>query len=398
MSIKKAGLFSGIIACALVIGFSITACSSPAGGGGGGSSSGPPTEATYNIIYLKAGRWHEDDGRGGENLTSGYQIKLSDFTTVRPKQYDVLRFKISGVLSKELSRFHTQIFQSTGNVSYKWLGMSDETSLPTHFNERIFDTVIYDAPDPNSVYYVELIKNYDIDSGETLGSTLNGTTMATISNFKINLVSVQTLGKRWGDYWINEENNAITINGYEGTAKNVTIPSEINGKLVTAIGVSGWLASDICPCVSVTIPVSVTIIGEHAFNSFFNLTEFKVDFGNTKLSSMTGVLFNYDKTTLIQYPFAKEGAYTIPDSVTSIVRGAFWNCYNLTSVIIPSSVTSIDYDAFGGCFSLTSVTFKGTITAGNLDNCFNGDLREKYLAGGPGTYTRDYDDYLWTKQ
>lgn len=54
---------------------------------------------------------------------------------------------------------------------------------------------------------------------------------------------------------------------------------------------------------------------------------------------------------------------TIPDSVTSIGESAFHGCYNLTSVTIPSSVTSIGALAFELCESLTSITVLGKTTA-----------------------------------
>jgi hypothetical protein len=55
-------------------------------------------------------------------------------------------------------------------------------------------------------------------------------------------------------------------------------------------------------------------------------------------------------------------------------------------------------EVFYNCTSLTSVTFQSTITSDNLDEAafgvdgygagYLGDLRDKYLAGGTGTYTR----------
>ena len=42
-------------------------------------------------------------------------------------------------------------------------------------------------------------------------------------------------------------------------------------------------------------------------------------------------------------------AVTIPNSVSSIGESAFFDCYNLTSITIPNSVTSIGYNAFRDC-------------------------------------------------
>ena len=47
---------------------------------------------------------------------------------------------------------------------------------------------------------------------------------------------------------------------------------------------------------------------------------------------------------------------TIPNSVTSIGNSAFSYCYALTSITIPNSVTSIGSYAFSNCSKLTSVT------------------------------------------
>ena len=62
---------------------------------------------------------------------------------------------------------------------------------------------------------------------------------------------------------------------------------------------------------------------------------------------------------------------TIPDSVTSIGEWAFYNCSSLKSVTIPHGVTSIEYYAFGGCSSLTSVTMGSGVTSIG-DSAFSG--------------------------
>lgn len=53
---------------------------------------------------------------------------------------------------------------------------------------------------------------------------------------------------------------------------------------------------------------------------------------------------------------------TIPDSVTYIGDNAFGGCTGITSIIIPNSVTSIDESAFDGCSGLTSVIIPNSVT------------------------------------
>ena len=108
---------------------------------------------------------------------------------------------------------------------------------------------------------------------------------------------------------------------------------------------------------SVTIPSSVTSIGAKAFQSCSGLTSVTVDAANANYSSIDGVVFNKNQTTLELCPPGKAAAsYTIPSSVTSIGASAFYGCSGLTSVTIPSSVTSLGTSAFYGCTGLTSVT------------------------------------------
>lgn len=111
---------------------------------------------------------------------------------------------------------------------------------------------------------------------------------------------------------------------------------------------------------SVEIPNSVTSIGAAAFLYCTGLTSIDVATDNPNYSSSGGVLFNKGKTTLVAYPGGKQGAYTIPNSVTSIEEGAFYGCTGLTSITIPNSVTSIGDGAFRGCSGLASLTCMAT--------------------------------------
>ena len=108
--------------------------------------------------------------------------------------------------------------------------------------------------------------------------------------------------------------------------------------------------------ISVTIPNSVTTIGNEAFWSCGRLTSIDVASGNLNYSSEDGVLFDKNKSTLIQYPDGNQRTeYTIPNSVTTIENNAFSACFILKSVTIPNSVTTIRERAFFDCKNLTSI-------------------------------------------
>ena len=136
---------------------------------------------------------------------------------------------------------------------------------------------------------------------------------------------------------------------------SVTIPNS-----VTSIGSSAFYGCT--GLTSVTIPNSVTSIGT-AFVGCSGLTEINVDENNSVYSSIDGVVLNKSQTELVCYPGGKQGAYTIPNSVTSIGRYAFQECRGLTSIDIPNSVTSIGDYAFSDCTGLTSVTIPNSVTS-----------------------------------
>jgi uncharacterized repeat protein (TIGR02543 family) len=186
--------------------------------------------------------------------------------------------------------------------------------------------------------------------------------------------------------------------------KSVTIPNS-----VTSIGNGAFAGCE--SLTSVNIPSSVSNIGGSVFYDCASLTAITVDAANTAYSSDNGVLYNKNKSWLYTYPPGKTGAFTIPNSVTEILMGAFIECTGLTSVTIPNSVKVIGTEAFYGCTSLISVTFQGTINISDFTSYafgysgqpgYIGDLRAKFYAtntanGTPGTYTRAAGGSTWTK-
>jgi len=218
-----------------------------------------------------------------------------------------------------------------------------------------------------------------------------------------------------------------------------SLPCDVNNYYIGAF--------DECTSLTgVTIGNSVIGIEPFAFYGCTSLTVIIVASDNGAYTSQDGILYNENKTTLIQYPAGKaDSAFTIPNGVTSIYWGAFGGS-SLTSVNIPNSVTNIGRSAFNKCISLTSITIPNSVTSiGNSafyytsltsvtigngvtsigdsafyyctsltsvtfatgsnitdfgHNAFPGsdNLKDAYSTGKAGTYTRLVNGSTWTKQ
>lgn len=72
----------------------------------------------------------------------------------------------------------------------------------------------------------------------------------------------------------------------------------------------------------------------------------------------------------------------IPDSVTSIDRGAFSYCKSLESITLPNNVTSISYGAFYSCELLKEITIPDSVThIGDTTFSFCDSLEEVIFKG-----------------
>ena len=113
---------------------------------------------------------------------------------------------------------------------------------------------------------------------------------------------------------------------------------------------------------AITIPKGVKSIADDAFLACNGTEMYLVEGANPNYSSMDGVLFNKDKTRLIQYPGGKGvyETYVIPDCVKSINPYAFYENSYLTGVVVPEGVQEI---SFPYCWMLQEVNIPDSVTA-----------------------------------
>jgi hypothetical protein len=126
---------------------------------------------------------------------------------------------------------------------------------------------------------------------------------------------------------------------------------------------------------TIAIPSSVTTIGPGAFAQCWSLNQITVAPLNPSFSAVTGVLFDKDQVTLIDYPPGEPGnSYVIPGGVTTVGTQAFYGCSNLLAVTVPNGVIDIGDYAFCGCSGLASIAIPDTAT--NIgDSAFEGCSR-----------------------
>ena len=138
------------------------------------------------------------------------------------------------------------------------------------------------------------------------------------------------------------------------------------GNGVTTIGEEAF--QDCSSLATVSIGSGLTTIGNNAFYACWALTQFNVDEANEAYCSDGGVLFNKDKTTLLQYPAGKtETTYAVPTGVTSIAKYAFAGSNALTEVTLPEGLTEIAEYAFAWCRNLTKISLpKSLDNIGNM--------------------------------
>ena len=161
----------------------------------------------------------------------------------------------------------------------------------------------------------------------------------------------------FGDFIIPSNIQSIGWGAFKncGGLTSITIPNSVTSICHSAFYKCTGLTS-------ITIPDSVKNIEVYAFDECTGLTAVYItdiaNWCNISFDSLDANPLCYAHRLYVNGVLAKN--LTIPNSVTSIGKRAFYNCTSLKSITIPDSVTSIGYYAFRGCTGLTDIKFTGT--------------------------------------
>lgn len=143
----------------------------------------------------------------------------------------------------------------------------------------------------------------------------------------------------------------LGADGYTYSGK-IVIPEEITygGKTYKVTGIDTW-AFALSPISSVTIPETISYIGEESF---------------TRCTSLKSITLPSSITMIPNGTFAgsKLSSFIFNDAVTSVGRKAFLNCSSLTSVEFDnnSSLMKLDEYSFYGCSKLQKVTLPAGVS------------------------------------
>ena len=194
---------------------------------------------------------------------------------------------------------------------------------------------------PEAFYYgCNILSKFTVDSQNSWYTDVDG---VIYSKDKKQLIRCPIA--RNGKYIIPDYVEIITASAFQYCKiSEVTIPNS-----VTQIGQMAFFNCNSLE--SIHIPASVNELAGDALSACMELSTITVDTNNPNYIAEDNVLFDKNKTILYLYPTIKGGEYIIPNTVTELGEAFHSNKYT-TSVTIPKSVTKMTYYSFGDCYSL----------------------------------------------
>ena len=161
-------------------------------------------------------------------------------------------------------------------------------------------------------------------------------------------------------YKIENGEAIVTSVPNKSTVKAITIPDEVDGVPVTKI--ADFAETNLEYVTEFYIGKNVKEIGVWALENNQHIAQYTVDEANEFLCSVDGVIYTKDMKTLVFCPPAKEGEYTIADTVETIRTKAVYKCTKITKITLPDTVKEIEEKAFFRCEAMAEINLPANLT------------------------------------
>ena len=112
----------------------------------------------------------------------------------------------------------------------------------------------------------------------------------------------------------------------------------------------------------INLPASITSVGENIFSHDTAMKEVYVPENSKVFALENGILTDYEKTTIIAVLADVSGTVTLPEGITEVPEGLFYDKKGLTEVILPASLRKICAGAFDDCCDLVQLNIPEGVT------------------------------------
>lgn len=332
--IMKRRIISLLVPCFMFLGFLFSGCESK-------KDDSFKVTYDYNFDYdvsgsfkdykktqtINQGRWIEGMPKpygASSELFDGWYIKG---TTKKINEYDSIGGNVT-LVAKWIEEPYG-LYNEENRLVARW---DDIVENPHGFDYQgkvvVVPPVIEDSEEEAlkdngfaNVYYVKDVRNY---SYEILGNNLQNIIVSKDNNFYSSVDGVL----------FNKDRTILHHYPYLKTGSTYVVPESVEKIPVF----------DAMFLNTIKIGKNVNRIYDNPFQHLENLKEIIVSNDNPYFTTVDGVLYNKDRSSLIAYPRAKEGsAFSIPASVDTIEYFAFYGNRNLVNITIPGTVKEISY-------------------------------------------------------
>ena len=354
----------------------------------------PREDLEFELVFVNKdtneviGSYYGEDGTGyhakslyGEQTIASKDVKLYNWFGQHYPGYRLYRGTIGNYDQQNI----TIVVDKDGVVQKRveMLAEVNHGSKTYHSQNAKFmcgDTVVLETAVPLKNGYVDDYTAIELDLSEAseklaeLGYVFDDSVSYTVkcNNYthdpEVTVIEVSRTSQPI-PYEYTIEDGKVTITKYLGSEAEVIVPAEIENKPVVAIAANAFAKNE--ALVKVTLPASVTSIGQSAFAMCTKLESINAEniesfgaYAFFQCSSLKAIVFNDSIENLPVYLFSECTSLAnvkLPANLKALSNHLFDACESLKSVDIPDGVTLIDRSAFENA-GIETIVIPDTVT------------------------------------